>query len=82
VGEVFSDAGIAGTQCGRPGMSRLLGAMRDDMVERVLITRPDRLSRSHADIKAILRQMEARRVECVSVEQPMYLRALQPDESE
>ena len=59
VGEVFADEGIAGTPRDRPGMNRLLTAARDGVVERVLITRPDRLSRSHADIKAIVGELEA-----------------------
>ena len=82
VGEVFADEGIAGTRRDRPGMNRLLGAVRDGMVERVLMTRPDRVSRSHADIKAILRELEARGVECACVEQLGYLQALLPAESE
>jgi DNA invertase Pin-like site-specific DNA recombinase len=72
VGEVFADAGIAGTRRDRPGMERLLAAVRDGTIERVLVAGPDRLSRSHADIKTIVHEMEARGVECVSVEQPVY----------
>jgi DNA invertase Pin-like site-specific DNA recombinase len=75
VGEVFADRGIASTRRDRPGMSRLLAAVRDGAIEHVLVARPDCLSRSHADIKSILHEMEARSVECVSVEQPTYLRA-------
>jgi DNA invertase Pin-like site-specific DNA recombinase len=45
VGALFADQDRAGTQRGRPGMSRLLGAVRDGMVERVLIARPDRQNR-------------------------------------
>jgi DNA invertase Pin-like site-specific DNA recombinase len=48
----------------------------------VLIARPDRLSRSYTDIKAIVDEMEAQSVECVSVEQPSDLQALWPAESE
>jgi DNA invertase Pin-like site-specific DNA recombinase len=82
VGEVFSDSGIAGTRRDRPGMSRLLAAVRDGVVERVLIARPDRLSRSQTNMKAIAREMEVQGVECVSVEQPMSLHAPWPAESE
>jgi DNA invertase Pin-like site-specific DNA recombinase len=79
---VFADEGIAGTQRDRPSMNRLTTALRDRVVERVLTARSDRLSRSHADRKAILHELEARDVECVSMEQPSYLRAPQPGESE
>ena len=82
VGEVFADEGTSGTQRDRPGMNRLLTAVRDGVVERMLIARPDRLSRSYTDIKAIVDELEARGVRCVSVEQPSYLRAPQPAESE
>ena len=82
VGQVFADDGATGARRDRPGMSRLLAAVRDGIVERVLVARPDRLSRSHADIKAILHEMERRGVECVSVEQPTDLRASQRAESE
>jgi DNA invertase Pin-like site-specific DNA recombinase len=77
VGEVFADEGIAGTRRDRPGMSRLLAAVRDGVVERMLIARPDRLSRSYTDIKAIVDEMDAHGVDCVSVEQPMSLRGQQ-----
>jgi site-specific DNA recombinase len=82
VGEVFADEGIAGSSADRPGMKRLLGAVRDSVVERVLIARPDRLSRSHADIRTILHVLEEWGVQCESVEQPGYLQALLPAESE
>jgi DNA invertase Pin-like site-specific DNA recombinase len=82
VGEVFADVGIAGTQADRPGMNRLLGALRDGVVERVLIARAARLSRSHADIKAILHVLEEWGVQCESVEQPGYLQAPRRAESE
>jgi site-specific DNA recombinase len=82
VGGVFADEGIAGTQRDRPGMNRLLTAARDRVVERVLIVRPNRLSRSYTDVGAIIREIEARGVECVSVDQRGYLQALLPAESE
>ena len=82
VGEVFADEGTSGTQRDRPGMNRLLTAVRDGVVERMLIARPDRLSRSYTDIKAIVDEMDAHGVDCVSVEQPGDLRALRPAESE
>jgi DNA invertase Pin-like site-specific DNA recombinase len=74
---VFADEGIPSTQRDRPAMNRLLTAVRDRVVERVLIARPDRLSRSYTDMKAIVDEMQAQGVECVSVEQPMRLRASQ-----
>jgi DNA invertase Pin-like site-specific DNA recombinase len=72
VGEVFVDEGIAGTRRDRPGVSTLLAAVRDGAIERAVIAGSDRLSRSHADIKAILHEMEARGVACVSMQQPVY----------
>ena len=78
VGEVFTDTGIAGTRRDRPGMGALLAAARDGLVERVLIARPDRLSRSHADVQDIRHELEARGAECVSVEQPTSLRVPEP----
>ena len=77
VSGVFADEGIAGTPRHRPGMNRLLTAVRDRVVERVLIAGPDRLSRSYTDMKAIVDEMATQGVECVSVEQPMRLRASQ-----
>ena len=77
VAEVFADEGTSGVRRDRLGMNRLLTAVRDRVVERVLIARPDRLSRSYTDIKAIVDEMEAQGVECVSVEQPMSLRGQQ-----
>jgi site-specific DNA recombinase len=82
VGEVFADEGTSGMQRDRPGMNRLLTAVRDRVVERVLIVRPDRLSRSYTDVGAIAREMEAQGVECVSVEQPGYLGVPHTAESE
>jgi site-specific DNA recombinase len=72
VGEVFTDRGIAVTRWDRPDMGRLLAAVRDGAIECVLIARPDRLSRSHADTKAIVHEMEARGVEYLSDQQPVY----------
>jgi DNA invertase Pin-like site-specific DNA recombinase len=46
----------------------------------MLIARPDRLSRSYADMKAIVDEMEAQGVECVAVEQPSDQRAPEPAE--
>ena len=80
--EVFADEDIGGTQRDRLGMNRLLTAARDRVVERLLIARPDSLSRSYTDMQAIVDEMEAQGVGCVSVEQPSYLRAPQPAESE
>jgi site-specific DNA recombinase len=82
VGEAFSDSGIAGTRRDRPGLSRLLAAMRDGTIERVVIARPDRLSRSHADIRTIVHVLEEWGVQCESVEQPGYLQAPQLTENE
>jgi len=82
VGEVFADEGASGMRRDRPGMNRLLTAVRDRVVERVLIARPDRLSRSDTDMKAVVDEMAAQGVECVSVEQPGYLHALRPAERE
>ena len=72
VGEVVTDRSIVGTRHDRPNKDRLLAAMPDGAIERVLVARPDRLSRSHAQIKAIVHEREARSVEYVSVVQPMY----------
>ena len=72
VSEVFTDRGIAATRRDRPAMGRLLAAVRDGAIERVLVARPDRLSRSHAAIQAILQELEARGVEYASVVQSMY----------
>jgi DNA invertase Pin-like site-specific DNA recombinase len=70
VGEVFADQGIAGTQRDRPGMGWLLAAAHGGAIKRVLVARPDRLSRSQADIQAILGELEGLGVACVSVQQP------------
>jgi Resolvase, N terminal domain len=80
VGEVFADEGIPSTQRDRPAMNQLLTAVRDRVVERMLIARPDRLSRSYTDMKAIVDEREAQGVECVAVEQSSDQRAPEPAE--
>ena len=71
VSNVYADTGIAGMGRDRPSPNGLLAAARDGTVERVLITRPTRLSRRPADVRAILGEMEKLGMVCVSMQQPV-----------
>jgi DNA invertase Pin-like site-specific DNA recombinase len=72
VGEVFADAGIAGTRRDRPGKGRLLAAVRDGAIERLIIVSPGRLSCRPRDVRTIPGELEGLGVACVSVQQPLH----------
>lgn len=56
--DIFRDEGYGGLTLDRPALNRLRDQVRLGEYERVLVTAPDRLSRSHALLKVLVKEFE------------------------
>jgi site-specific DNA recombinase len=65
--DVLVDAGESAKSLNRPGMARLLAMVDAGTVRTVIIAKLDRLTRSVADLAALLKRFERRQVSLVSV---------------
>ncbi|GGG07277.1 resolvase-like protein [Paenibacillus albidus] len=66
--KVFREEGFSGEDIERPALNELRKAINDHIVERVIITHPDRLSRDLTDKLFICREFETRMVQLVFVD--------------
>jgi site-specific DNA recombinase len=65
--EVIVDRGESAKSLDRPGMARLLSLIANKAVERVIVAKLDRLTRSVKDLANLLERFEKRKVALVSV---------------
>jgi site-specific DNA recombinase len=69
--EVIRDAGESAKSLQRPGMARLLAAVANGSVERVVVLKLDRLTRSIRDLDAVLKQFAKADAALVSVSESL-----------
>ena len=67
--EVYDDGGFSGGTLNRPGVQRLLGDVREGLIDIVLVYKIDRLSRSLADFSKLVELFDHHKVTFVSVTQ-------------
>jgi site-specific DNA recombinase len=65
--EVISDAGASAKSLDRPGMTWLLAQVDAGAVHTVIVAKLDRLTRSVADLAALLQRFDRRKVSLISV---------------
>ena len=65
----FDDGGFSGGTMERPGLTQLLGAVRRNQVDVIVVYKVDRLTRSLADFAKIVALLDAHEVSFVSVTQ-------------
>ena len=65
--EVIVDRGESAKSLDRPGMARLLDLVAAKAIDRVIVAKLDRLTRSVKDLASLLEQFEKRKVALVSV---------------
>ena len=68
--ESYSDVGVSGATLDRPGLSRLIADIKSGLVDRVVVYKLDRLSRSLADFMKLVEIFDAHSVALASVTQP------------
>jgi site-specific DNA recombinase len=56
--DIFRDDGYSGATLNRPGLDRLRDRVKEAMVERVIITSPDRLARNYVQQMVLLEEFE------------------------
>ncbi|WP_196221278.1 recombinase family protein [Sansalvadorimonas verongulae] len=70
VDERFEDGGFSGGNIERPGLNKLMDAVRRDEIDIIVFYKLDRFSRSTIDFAALLGVLEKHDVSFVSVTQP------------
>lgn len=65
---VYREEGFSGEDIDRPAMNELRQAINDHLIDRVIITHPDRLSRDLTDKLYLCREFEARDIQLVFVD--------------
>lgn len=73
--EVIVDAGASAKSLDRPGMTRLLSLVEAGAVDRIIIAKLDRLTRSVGDLVALLERFTRREVALVSVAESLDTRS-------
>lgn len=63
----FVDEGVSGAKASRPALDRLLSAVREGVVDTVIVAKLDRLGRSMRHLAALLGELDDRSVRLVSV---------------
>lgn len=63
----FVDEGISGAASSRPALDKLLAAVRDGLVEAIVVAKLDRLGRSMRNLSALLGELDDRGIRLVSV---------------
>lgn len=66
--KIFQEEGFSGEDIERPAMSELRQAINDHLIDRVIITHPDRLSRDLTDKLFLCREFETRDVQLIFVD--------------
>lgn len=64
--EHFNDEGWSGASLDRPALQRLLAKIRNGEIDRILVCRLDRLSRSVVDNVALLNELRERGIDLVT----------------
>ena len=67
--ELIADSGASGMNLNRPGLQRMLSLIAAGNVQCLLITRLDRLTRSHEDLARLLELLDRHGVALVSFEE-------------
>ncbi len=67
--ERYDDGGISGGTLDRPALTRLMQAIRDRRVDRIVVYKIDRLTRSLSDFAKLVETLEAAEASFVSVTQ-------------
>ena len=67
--DCFDDGGYSGGSMERPGLARLLDAVRNRQIDAIVVYKVDRLTRSLADFAKIVDELDAHDVSFVSVTQ-------------
>jgi DNA invertase Pin-like site-specific DNA recombinase len=65
----YDDGGLSGASIERPALQRLLGDIRQGLIEVVAVYKVDRLTRSLTDFAKIVEQFDAHQVSFVAVTQ-------------
>jgi site-specific DNA recombinase len=55
---IFQDESYGGATLNRPGLDRLRDQLREGLIQRVLITCPDRLARTYVHHMVLLKECE------------------------
>jgi site-specific DNA recombinase len=72
VEHIFRDDGYSGATLNRPGLDRLRDQLREGVIERVLITSPDRLARNYGHQMVLLEEFERSGCQVDFLDQPMH----------
>jgi site-specific DNA recombinase len=67
--DTYADGGFSGGTLNRPGVQRLLGDVREGLVDVIVVYKIDRLSRSLADFSKLVELFDEHKVTFVSVTQ-------------
>ena len=67
--DAYDDGGFSGGTLNRPGVQRLLGDVREGLVDVIVVYKIDRLSRSLADFSKLVELFDEQKVTFVSVTQ-------------
>lgn len=65
--EIVEDAGVSAKTLDRPGLQRILEGVKRKQVDRLLVVKLDRLTRSVADLSPLLKTLEKGSCELVSL---------------
>lgn len=65
--EIVEDAGVSAKSLDRPGLGRILEAIRRKQVDRLLVLKLDRLTRSVADLSPLLKALDRGNCQLVSL---------------
>ena len=68
---IFRDDGYSGATLNRPGLDRLRDQIREGIIERVLITCPDRFARNYVHQMVWLEEFERHGCQVDFLDQPM-----------
>ena len=69
--DIFRDDGYRGATLNRPGWDRLRDRVKEAMVERVIITSPDRLARNYVQQMVLLEEFERAGCRIAFLDQPL-----------
>ena len=68
---IFRDDGRSGAELNRPGLDHLRDAVRNDELDRVLVTAPDRLARNYVQQMIVLDELERYGCQVEFLDRPM-----------
>src|SRR5690349_16822889 len=68
---IFRDDGYSGANLNRPGLDRLCDRMKSGMLDRVLLTNPDRLARNYVHQMVLMEEWERSGCRVEFLDRPM-----------